>query len=114
MAEETSAGLVYGAWMPLSVEQVRRAVPETVRDVAQVVVDNPGQVAVVFAGSVVMTRVMANLMRPRGPLELLALMITCQAAGTYLAARAVDAGLLRFRLRGPDGEFLPPLPSPGA
>ena len=26
-----------------------------------------------------MTRVMANLMRPRGPLELLALMITCQA-----------------------------------
>jgi hypothetical protein len=93
--------------MPLSVEQMRRAVPETVRNVTQVVVDNPGQVAVVFAGSVVMTRVVANLMRPRGPLELLALMITCQAAGTYLAAKAVDAGLLRFRVRGPDGEFLP-------
>lgn len=107
MAEQTPAGLVYGAWMPLSVEQVRRRVPETVRNVVQVVVDNPGQVAVVFAGTVVMTRVVANLMRPRGPLEFLALAITCQAAGTYLAAKAVDAGLLRFRVRGPDGELLP-------
>jgi hypothetical protein len=107
---ETGAGLVYGAWMPLSVEQVRRRVPETVKTVVQVAVDNPGQVAVIFAGSVVMTRVVANLMRPRGPLEFLALVITCQAAGTYLAARAVDAGLLRFRVRGPDGE----LPAPGA
>lgn len=106
MAEEIPAGLVYGAWMPLSVESLRRAVPQTVKEVTQVVVDNPGQVAVVFAGTVVMTRVLANLMRPRGPLELLALMITCQVAGTYLATRAVDAGLLRFRLRGPDGEFL--------
>lgn len=111
MAEEIPAGLVYGAWMPLSVEQARRRVPEVVRDVVQVAVDNPGQVAVVFAGSVVMTRVLANLMRPRGPLEFLALVITAQAAGTYLAARAVDAGLLRFRLRGPDGELLP---APGA
>jgi hypothetical protein len=107
MTEETPAGLVYGAWMPLSVDSMRRAVPETVRDVVQVVVDNPGQVAVLFAGGVVMTRVMANLMRPRGPLELLALMITCQAAGAYLGSKAVDAGLLRFRLRGPDGELLP-------
>ena len=111
MAEETPAALVYGAWMPLSVEQVRRRVPEGVKTVVQVAVDNPGQVAVVFAGSMVMTRVVANLMRPRGPLELLALMITCQAAGTFLAAKAVDAGLLRFRVRGPDGEFLP---APGA
>lgn len=107
MAEETPAGLVYGAWMPLSIEQMRRNIPKTVGDAVQVVVDNPAQVAVVFAGGVVMTRVLANLMRPRGPLELLALMITCQAAGMLLGAKAVDAGLLRFRLRGADGEFLP-------
>jgi hypothetical protein len=111
LSEETPAGLVYGAWMPLSIERVRHRVPEVVREVTQVVVDNPGQVAVVFAGSLVMTRVMANLMRPRSPLEFLALVITCQAAGTYLAARAVETGLLRFRVRGPDGEFLP---APGA
>lgn len=110
MTEETPAGLVYGAWMPLSVEQARRRVPEAVREITQVVVDNPGQVAVIFAGTVVMTRVVANLMRPRGPLEFLALAITCQAAGTFLAAKAVDAGLLRFRVRGPDGE----LPAAGA
>jgi hypothetical protein len=85
-------------------------VPEAVREITQVVVDNPGQVAVIFAGTVVMTRVVANLMRPRGPLEFLALAITCQAAGTFLAAKAVDAGLLRFRVRGPDGE----LPAAGA
>ena len=106
--------LVYGAWMPLSVEQARRRVPEAVKDVVQVAVDNPGQIAVVVAGSVVMTRVMANLMKPRGPLEFLALMLTCQVAGTYLAAKTVDAGLLRLRLRGDDGEFLPPLPGRGA
>lgn len=105
--DESAAGLVYGAWMPLSVEQMRKRVPEAIRELAQVTVDNPGQIAVVFAGTVVMTRVVANLMRPRGPLEFLALAVTCQAAGTYLAAKAVDAGLLRFRLRGPDGE-LPP------
>jgi hypothetical protein len=106
LAEETPAGLVYGAWMPLSVEQVRRRIPETVKDMAQVVVDNPGQVAVVAAGGMVLTRVMANLMRPRGPLEFLAMTLTCQVVGTFLAIKAVDAGLLRFRVRGPDGEFL--------
>jgi hypothetical protein len=99
-----------GGWIQPSVERARRRVPEAVRDVTQVVVDNPGQVAVVFAGTVVLTRVLANLMRPRGPLEFLALAVTCQVAGTFLAARAVDAGLLRFRVRGPDGE----LPAPGA
>ena len=92
-------------------EQVRRRVPVIAGQVAQIIIDNPGQCAVVAAGAIVLTRAMTNLVQPRTPLQAIAVLITCQMAGTWLAARAVESGVLQFRLRGPDGELLPALPA---
>jgi hypothetical protein len=95
-------------------EAARRRLPEIAGEMVQVVVDNPGQFLVMGAGALVLTRMAANLMRPRTLLEAIALMITCQAAGTFLAVKAMENGLLQFRLRDADGKLLPAGILPGA
>ena len=88
-------------------ERIRQRLPEAVKTVTQLVVDNPGQVAVTVAGSMVLTRVLANAMRPRTAIEALALLIVCEVGGIWLAAKAMDAGILRFRVRDAGGRLVP-------
>jgi|SRR5579859_3883425 len=92
-------------------EGMRRRVPVIAGQLAEVVVDNPAQCAAVAAGALVLTRIMVNLARPRTPVEAIAVLITCQVAGSWLAVKACESGLLQFRLRGPDGELRPAFPA---
>lgn len=88
-------------------EQGRRQVPRVIGDMAQIVVDNPGQFVLVGSGVVVFTKVMANAMRPRTPLQALALFVVCHAGSMVLLRKAMEAGLLRFRVRDEDGNLVP-------
>lgn len=92
------------------VERFRLAVPDAVAEVARVVVDNPGQFALVIAGTVVLTRAAANIVRPRTPLQAVALMVVLQAGLPVLAKTAMDRGWLRFRVRDADGKLVPLVP----
>lgn len=77
---------------------------------AQVVVDNPGQVAAVAAATIVLTRAAVNAVRPRTAVEGLALMLVLQLAVPKLAQLAVERGYLRFRVRDADGKLVPMVP----
>jgi hypothetical protein len=85
--------------------------PGIAKNFTQVVVDNPGQFAMVAAGTIVLTRAAVNLVRPRGPLEALALMVFLQLAIPRAAMAAVDRGWITFRVRTPDGRLVPLVPA---
>lgn len=88
-------------------EKYRREIPQGVKDVTQVVVDNPGQFALLLAGSVVIGRAAANIVRPRTALEALALMVVLQVGIPVLAAKAIGQGWIRLRVRDADGCLVP-------
>jgi hypothetical protein len=89
------------------IEQLREQLPGTVAKVTQVVVDNPGQFALITAGTVVLYRAALNLVRPRTPLEAAALLVVLQIGLPKLAMAAVDRGWLTFRIRDADGRLIP-------
>jgi hypothetical protein len=91
-------------------ERFRLALPEAAGKAAQIVADNPGQFALLMAGTVVLTRVAARIVRPRTPLESVALMIVLQVGLPQLAMTAMARGWLKFRLRDDDGNLISFIP----
>jgi hypothetical protein len=89
------------------VEEFRQNLPATMERVTQLVVDNPGQFALLVAGDIVLTRVVMNLVRPRTAAEGLAVMVVLAAGLPLLAGHAVSRGWLRFRVRDEDGNLVP-------
>jgi hypothetical protein len=89
------------------IERIRQDLPETVGKIAQVVVDNPGQMALIAAATVVLTRAAANIVRPRTPLEGLALLVVLNIAMPKLAMMAAERGWLAFKTRDQDGKLIP-------
>lgn len=92
------------------VEEYRVGIPETIKETVQVVVDNPSQFALIGASTVVAGRIMTNLMRPRNPLEALAMMAVLHVGLVSLAAIATERGWLKFRIRDEDGKLVPLIP----
>jgi hypothetical protein len=88
-------------------DHVRENLPEAVKTLTQIVVDNPGQFVLLGSGALVFGRALANLVKPRTPLEALALFVFAEAAGAYLAKQAVDRGILRFKVRDANGCLVP-------
>lgn len=86
---------------------VRRAVPEVVRQVAQVVMDNPGQCALLIAAALTAAAAARNLVRPRTLAEAIALFVVLDAGCSYGAAKLIEHQVITFRIRGPGGELVP-------
>lgn len=91
-------------------EEFRQLAPIAACEFTQLVVDNPAQFALITAGSVVAMRAAVNIVRPRTPLQGLALMVVLQAGLPVLARTAMDRGWLRFRVRDADGNLVPLVP----
>lgn len=80
-----------------------QALPGAARDMTQFVVDNPAQSVVLVSGAIVLTRALANIVRPRNPLEALALLFVSEALCIGGAAAVVRSGLMPLRARDADG-----------
>lgn len=98
------------AGAPGRLEAARRAIPRAAAEVAQLAVDNPAQCGLILAGSFVAARVLLNLVRPRTPLEALAVLAVAQAAVPLLAGKLVEKGVIRLRVRDEHGNLVPLIP----
>lgn len=88
-------------------DQIRHELPFMVAKVVEVVVDNPAQMALILAGGVVIGRAAANIVRPRTPLQALALMVVLQVGTPLLMSEAVKRGWIKFRVRDENGDLVP-------
>lgn len=79
--------------------------PELARGVTQLAVDNPTSLALLLSGAYLSGKVAAQIVRPRGPLECLALVLVVNAAVAYGAGRLVRSGVVPIRVRI-DGELV--------
>ena len=91
--------------MLAKLENARETLPESIGSAARVIVDNPKEFAVVAAGSFVLTRIACNAVQPRNPFEAGAVFLVSQLACVYLFGKAVDKGVLNFRLRDENGKL---------
>jgi hypothetical protein len=87
--------------------ELRNAAPEAVSRAARIIVDNPGQMAVMAAACIVAAQVAGNVMRPRTAVQAVALAIVLQVGMGKLAAAAVERGWLEFKIRDDDGHLVP-------
>lgn len=90
----------------MNVDQLRTEAPVLAAEFTQLAVDNPGQFAVLIAGTVVITRAAFNLVRPRTPLQAVALMIVLEVGVPRLAAAALEHGWIRLRVRDDHGRLI--------
>lgn len=93
--------------MPKQIDTIREKLPEALYGVAQVVADNPGQVALFIAGSIVGARIMGNLVQPRNGVQALATLIVCATAGALLTEQGINRGIIKIRVRDADGTLRP-------
>lgn len=81
----------------------RGAAPETARRIVQLAADNPAQVALLASGAYLAGGTAARLVRPRGPLELAALLLVLHAGIGWAIPRLLASGVIRLRVRDEDG-----------
>lgn len=74
---------------------------------AAVVADNPGQTAMLLAGTVVVTRAAVNLVRPRTPFQALCLMLVLNVGITKAAVIAAERGVMTWYTRDENGDRIP-------
>lgn len=85
---------------------LREAAPDAAGQVVRAVADNPGQVVLICAASMVAARAAGNLVRPRTMTEALALCLVLSAGMGKLTTVALERGWINFRVRGADGELI--------
>lgn len=74
---------------------------------AQLAVDNPGQMAVLASGLYLGCGVATRIVRPRGPLEAVALVLVLNAAIGYALPRLLESGVIRLKVRDAAGNADP-------
>lgn len=89
------------------IEQAREQLPEMIGAAARIVADNPKEFGVVIAGSVVLARVMVNLVRPRNLFQAVCTMAICDLIAVAAVGEAAKRGYLRFQVRDADGALIP-------
>lgn len=94
-------------------EAARRELPFAVQRFTQFVVDNPGQMALLAAGTVAVMCAARNIARPRTVIEVLALQLVLTAGAPLAVRQAVDRGWLTFRVRDDDGNLVAARPQAG-
>ena len=78
----------------------RTVLPEVAKRLTEVVVDNPMTMGLVFASSFLLPRVAVRLVRPRTPLEGLALLFLLSAGTGYAVTKLTGpGGLMELKLR---------------
>ena len=109
MKEESlkALGVTHSFVLEDRVETVRTTLPHVAAVATQLVVDNPVQFGLVAAGSLVLARAAVNIVKPRTPLEFLALLCVLEFASPLLIRKAMDTGLLKFRIRDESGQLVP-------
>ncbi len=88
-------------------DNLLQRLPGGMSAMTQIIVDNPGQIALFTAATIVITRAVVNLVRPRTAVEGLALLVVLELALPRLAMAAVEHGWITFRIRTPDGRLVP-------
>lgn len=91
----------------IPVNSVREKAGDVLVAMARVVADNPGQTAVAIAGTVVITRAAANLVRPRTPFQALCLLIVLELGIPQLVRQAGERGWMQWYGRDSDGNKIP-------
>lgn len=89
------------------IENYRREIPKTVTAMTQVVVDNPGQFALMTAGAFVIGSAARNIVKPKSAVEALALAVVLQVGLPALAVRAAERGWIKLRVRDQHGCLIP-------
>lgn len=87
----------------LALRDMTAALPEAARMATEIVVDNPVSCALLASTVILAPRVALRLVRPRTPLEALALAVVLQFGLTYGLGKAVTSGLLPIRVRDHHG-----------
>jgi hypothetical protein len=93
--------------LALRATQLRKELPNVISAAAAVVVDNPAPVALSLASGVVLGKVLMNLAKPRGLIEVAAVVLVTQAATAYLMNRGLQDGWLALKVRDSEGNLVP-------
>ena len=86
--------------------QLREDLPDGMKYVTQFALDNPVQVAVTVSGMVVVSRIGVNLVKPRTATQAVALLVVLNVLTPWLLSKAVERGVISFRLRDGEGGFV--------
>ena len=86
--------------------QLREELPGAAKVMTQFVVDNPVGVSVTVAGTLVVSRIAVNLVKPRSALQASALLVVLYALTPWLLRQAVERGVISFKLRDGEGGFV--------
>jgi hypothetical protein len=86
--------------------EFRRELPGAVARITEFVVDNPGQVALIAAGTVVLAAAARNIARPKTITEVIALQVLLTAAMPLIAGQVVQRGWLTVRVRDASGALV--------
>jgi hypothetical protein len=92
--------------MTAQLEEFRRELPGAVARITEFVVDNPGQVALIAAGTIVLAAAARNIVKPKTVTEMLALQVMLTAAGPVIAHQVITRGWLTFRVRDASGALI--------
>lgn len=79
--------------------RLRESLPVAIGRAAELVVDNPGQAALIFAAGITFAAAARNIVRPRTALEALSLALVVEVVTFYGTARAVEAGWIPIKVR---------------
>ena len=86
--------------------RLREDLPDGMKYVTQFVLDNPVGVGVTVAGTLVISRIGFNLVKPRTAVQGVALLVVLQFVAPWLLRQAVERGVISFRLRDGEGGFV--------
>ena len=86
--------------------QLREELPDGMKYVTQFVLDNPVGVGVTVAGTLVVSRIGFNLVKPRSAVQGVALLVVLNMLTPWLLKQAIERGVISFRLRDGEGGFV--------
>lgn len=89
--------------LQLALEQA----PEAAKIMTQLLVDNPVPFGLTMAGTVVVTKILVNAVKPRTFLEALATMVAAYGLCAVGSAEAIKRGWLAFKVRDEHGCLVP-------
>ena len=86
--------------------QLREDLPGAAKVMTQFVVDNPVGVSITIAGTLVVSRIAFNAVKPRSALQGVALLVVLNALTPWLLKQAIEHGVISFKLRDGEGGFV--------
>jgi hypothetical protein len=88
------------------VDAMRRELPFRMQQLTQFVVDNPGQIAIIGASTLVACMAARNICKPRNLVEVLALMAVLDVGACLAVGQIVKNDWLNLKVRDEDGKLV--------